>query len=107
MGPLTQGIPCKNCDKLVSESDGKIFAEVFVCPTCYAMAEQLYNKCAGELRRMLTVLREAIRISLVKGELQYGPAQPLEDMTKEELLTTIGKLTEKKNGSAPQGSSVG
>lgn len=91
------GLPCMNCQQQVAEKDGKVFAGAFVCPACHEMAERLYSRCDGELRRLLLLLREAIRIAIVEGRLQYGPATPLEDVPKEELLKMIAELTEKKN----------
>jgi hypothetical protein len=101
MAPMT-GLPCMNCGQHVDQSAGKVFAEVFVCPRCYEMAERLYTRCDGELRRMLLLLREAIRIALVEGKLQYGPATPMEDVPKADLLKMIVELTEKKNATAPR-----
>lgn len=96
------GIPCMNCRQEVDQKDGKVFAEVFVCPVCYEMAERLYKRCDGELNRMLLLLREAIRIALVERKLQYGPALPLEEVPKADLLKMIVELTEKKNAAAPR-----
>lgn len=98
MASLDQGLPCMNCQQLVPEKDGKIFAQVFVCSVCYAVAESLHNKCEAELRRMQLLLKEAIRIALVEGKLKLGPATPLDDVPKEELLKMIVQLTENKNG---------
>lgn len=91
-----------NCRTPVQEKNGKVFAEVFVCPTCYTMAEHLHTRCEGELKRLLLLLRESIRVALVEGKLHYGPARPLEEVPKAELLKMIVELTEKKNGPAPR-----
>lgn len=93
---MTQGIPCMNCKRQVTEDQGRVFAEVFVCADCHKMAESLYNRCDGELRRLLLMLRESIRIALVEGKLQLGPALTNEDIPKAELLNMISELTEKK-----------
>lgn len=93
-------IPCMNCQSPVPEKDGRVFAEVFVCPTCHAMAERMYVKCEGELRRMLLLLKETIRISLVEGKLRLPPAQALEEVSKEDLLKMIVTMTEKKHAAA-------
>lgn len=91
------GLPCMNCRRHVDQAAGHVFAEVFVCPECFKMAEHLYTKCDAELRRLQLLLREAIRIALVEGKLQLGPARALEEIPKSELLTMIAELTEKKN----------
>ena len=100
------GIPCKNCDKVMGADDGKIFAEVVVCPTCYTMAERLFSRCDRELRQMLLLLQEAIRVALIEGKLHYGAAQPLDEVPKEELLRMIVKMTESKHARAAARSSV-
>ncbi len=94
---MMQGIPCMNCKRQVAQDQGRVFAEVFVCPDCHKMAESLYNRCDGELRRLLLMLRELIRIALVEGKLQLGPAMSNEEIPKAELLKMITELAEKKN----------
>jgi hypothetical protein len=94
--------PCLNCKTEVSQEKAKVFAGVFVCPDCYTKAERLYNKCEGELKQLLLVLKEAIRVALVKGALQYNPASPLDEVPKDELLEMIVKLTEKKDASSSE-----
>jgi len=101
MDPLTQAMPCMNCHLPTTEEDAKVFAEVYVCSACHTIAERLFFKCEGELKRMLLVLKEAIRIALVEGKLQYGPERPLEDIPKGELLKMIVQLSEKKNEPGP------
>lgn len=91
------GIPCMNCKRVLESDKGRVFAEVFVCENCHKMAESLYNRCDGELRRLLLILRESIRIALVEGKLQFSPALPNEEVPKAELLKMIVELTEKKN----------
>jgi hypothetical protein len=86
-----------NCRKPVDEKNARVFAEVYVCPDCYTLAEHLFDKCSAELKRMLLLLKEAIRVALVEGKLQYGPERPLDDIPKAELLKMIVQLSEKKN----------
>ena len=57
----------------------------------------MYDRCEGELNRLLLLLREAIRIALVEGKMQFGPALPMDEIPKADLLKMIAELTEKKN----------
>lgn len=94
------GIDCMNCRCKVEQEDARVFAEVFVCSSCYQMAERLFTRCEGELKKLLLLLRESIRIALVEGKLQYGQSASLEEVPKAELLKMIVEMTEKKNEAA-------
>jgi hypothetical protein len=57
----------------------------------------MYDRCEGELNRLLLLLREAIRIALVEGKMRFGPALPMDEIPKADLLKMIAELTERKN----------
>lgn len=84
---------CLNCSVEVSASDAKFFAGAFCCPTCFALAERLYQRGEYELKLMLLVLKESIRVAIVKKELQFNTAQ-LEDMPKKDLLSELARLAQ-------------
>lgn len=88
-------LPCLNCQTPVEPKDAKIFAEVFVCPQCFSVAERLEQRAAEELKALLLILREAIRVALIERRLILGPAEPLRDLTKKEVLEQIITLAEK------------
>lgn len=96
------GMPCLNCNKSVSQPEGNIFAGVFVCQECYERASRLHHRLEMELRKMLMMSREAIRIALVEGKLHFGTEQA-RDISKEELLKMIVKMSEKNNATGPSG----
>ena len=87
------GLPCVNCGKAVDPNEAKFFAQVFVCPTCYAIAERLFERGEQELRMMLVMLKECIRVAIVKKELQF-PEQNLEDMPRKDLFVELARLTQ-------------
>lgn len=91
-------LPCMNCTTPVSPEEAKIFAEVFVCPTCFKVAECLYNKGSADLRALLSMMKEAIRIALIEGRLQLSE-QSLQDVSKTDLLRAIVDLQEKHDAS--------
>ena len=86
------GLPCVNCQEEVDPADAKMFAQVYVCPSCHLMAERLYTRGEQELKMMLLLLKESIRLAIVRKELQF--MQRLEDdaVPKEELLTELARL---------------
>lgn len=87
---------CMNCHKEVEPGDAKIFAEVFCCPTCFTIAERTYKRLEGELRKMLVMSRETIRVALVEGKLHL-PEGETQDVSKEDVLRMIVQMTEKKH----------
>jgi hypothetical protein len=95
------GLRCLNCQKEVAAADGKIFAACFVCPTCFEIASRIEARLEGELKRMLLMLREEIRISIVERRLVLGPADAARDLSKKEVLEAIIKLQTAHGNAAP------
>ncbi len=93
-------LPCMNskvCGNVsVDPKQAKMFAEVFVCPSCYSLAESVDAKLRADVKRMELMVREAIRIALVEGKLSPAAAS-LDDLPKTELLKEIVRLSEKKD----------
>ena len=96
------GIPCRNCGKETSEATAKVFASVLVCDVCDEMATRLFTRCESELKRMLLLLQESIRVAIMEQRLQYSPADPTAEVPKEDLLRMIVQMTENKDGTAPR-----
>lgn len=80
-----------NCGRDTPAGVGKVFAAVYVCPTCYGIAESFYEKMVGELNHLLTIAKEAIRVALIEGKFQLSE-QHVRDISKRELLEEIIKL---------------
>lgn len=87
-------LPCLNCGKEVSSEDAQLFAGVFVCPTCDLFAKRLYSRSEQELKQLLFLLKESIRLALTQGKLMPGEHVPLDDLPKKDLLEMIVKLQE-------------
>ncbi len=98
------GLPCMNCQKPTSTNDAKIFANVFVCSTCYMTAERLFARLEGELKHLLLLSKEVIRVALIEGKL-HSPLAEEREIPKEELLKMIMQFSEKKD--AEKSRSVG
>ena len=86
-------LSCLSCKEPVNPDEAKIFSAVFLCPKCFHIAERLYRKGENELRMMLLVLRESIRIAALKGNLQFG-LEMLDDMPKPDLIAHLAKLAD-------------
>ncbi len=83
---------CINCKEEVAPDKAKFFAQMFVCPDCYKIAERVYVRGRQELEMMLLLLKESIRVAIVQGELQFSG--PVEDVSKEDFMTTLARLTQ-------------
>lgn len=87
------GLPCLSCKKDTPPDEAKVFAEVFLCADCFRIAERLYRRGESELRMMLLVLKESIRVAALKGELQFNFGK-LEDLPKADLMSHLAKLAD-------------
>jgi hypothetical protein len=85
-------LSCVNCKHEVSQGDAKLFAEVFVCGECFRIAESLMSRGERELRMLLTVLKESIRLNIIRGELQFSSIEQVQDVPKKDLVTHLADL---------------
>lgn len=62
---------CTCCRCAVPVNTLQLFEKVLVCPSCHATAERFVTKGEQHLKWMMSVLREGVKQSLIKGELQF------------------------------------
>ncbi len=99
---MTQ-LKCMNCGTPTG-SDGKLFAEVFVCPHCHAIATRILERGQTLLRRLNVLLRDTIRYALQRGKIDF-PAKEGETVDDMDLLRRIvGLYTEKETCLTPMAS---
>lgn len=89
-------LPCMNCKADVPAGEGKFFAEVFVCARCQTMAVHFHERLERELRFLLTMAKESIRISLVQGKFNF-PEGPAGEPSKKDVLEAILALEETRD----------
>lgn len=84
-------LPCMNCTNPVPQDKAKFFQAVFVCERCYELAEGIYRKTEKELKQVLTVFQESLRLSLLQGKLHLGtePSAKIEGLRN--LLSAVPK----------------
>lgn len=87
----SNGLPCMNCKTVIASDAGMFFAQVFVCPTCHTQATHFFHRLEGELKSLLTLSQEAIRIALVKGQFHF-PEGPRGEVSKREVLEEALRL---------------
>jgi hypothetical protein len=90
-------LTCLNCKKPVDGKKAKLFAEVFLCVSCHSIAVRLYERGESELRMMLVVLKESVRLAALKGELQFA-VHHVDDMSKEDLMSRLARLAAEVRG---------
>lgn len=94
---MEDGLKCINCDVVVHPDDAKLFAGVFVCPTCFTFSERLFRRSERELKQLLLVLQDTIRIALIEGRLFPEEGTSLEEIPKAKLLNEVALLQEKRD----------
>lgn len=87
------GITCLNCKQEVGEQEGKLFAEVFLCPGCFLIAGRLYERAERDLKQVLVMMKESIRIGLLQGQLQFSEEE-LKTLSKPDLLRQMAIFSE-------------
>lgn len=90
---MSDDLACMNCRKPVPTGEVKFFAEVFLCGVCNTQAVHLHERLERELKHLLVMSKEAIRISLVKGEFSF-PEGPGSEVSKREVLEQVMLLEE-------------
>lgn len=95
------GLSCVNCGKETPSDKAKFFAQVFCCEDCYTIAMRLLERGDKELKMLLLLLKESIRVSMVNRTLSFSPEQ-LGDMPREDLLEALQKMASKARMEATQ-----
>lgn len=89
----TSELCCMNCKQPVEQDKAKLFAEVFVCESCHAMAVHFWLRMERELQYLLTMAKESIRLSLLTGKFSF-PEGEAQDVSKTDVLQAILQLHE-------------
>ncbi len=82
-------LPCLNCHAETDQEHAKFFAGVFLCGTCHDLAVHFHEKLERELKFLLTVSKESIRVALVQGKFILPEAlqrEPSKRAVLEEIL---------------------
>jgi hypothetical protein len=89
-----------NCKRDVVSADSKLFAECFVCPDCYTVAERMYIQGERELKHLLVTLKELIRLAIIRGELQLEEFVPNTTIPVDTVVDALAELSRKKKEAA-------
>ena len=87
---------CMNCGSEQLAKDCRLCFGVLVCAECHEKANIIYDRARAELRTLLTLLEETIRLALVEGRLTFATEQA--SASKAQILRTILGLMENGNG---------
>ena len=87
-------LKCMNCQKELQPNGGEFFMEVFICSSCKLIAERLYERAQQDVKHLLVMMKEAIRLGLVQGQLQFRDPEQVEEVTRPNLLNKLAELAE-------------
>lgn len=102
------GLECTNCSREVEPNEAKFFGApgngqrapntaVFVCAECYALAELFEQRATEQLKSLLMLSKECIRLALMEKRLKLGPLPPQRDLTKREVFESLLQMLEKRD----------
>ena len=102
------GLECTNCGRDVEPAEAKFFgapgngqqapnAAVFVCPDCYMLAELFEHRALEQLKALMMLSRECIRLALIERRLKLGPLPPQRDLSKREVFEALLQMLQKKD----------
>ena len=94
-------LPCMNCSAVVPSDKAQLFSGVFVCGSCYETAVRLQRRLERELKHLLTLSNEAIRVALVQGKLHPGEYKH-EDVPKDQLLRSLSDIVSENQSVLPK-----
>lgn len=93
---MSADLGCMNCKKATPPDKSKFFAEVFLCEDCHVQAVHFYARLELELKNLLVMSKEAIRISLITGQFSFPEGQAGET-SKKAVLEQILLLEEARS----------
>lgn len=85
-------LKCMNCACPVGQSDGEFFAGVFLCGDCNTVATRLYERGSSELKLVLSMLKDAIRMAIVQKKLQFNTPEQIASTSRTDLLDKLSDL---------------
>jgi len=87
------GLPCLNCGNPTDPDNVKLFAQVFVCPDCYTIAERLLTRGEQTLTLLRSLLKSSVRMAILEKKLQFI-GQAAEDMPDVDFLGELSRLAQ-------------
>lgn len=88
---------CMNCKAAVVPAEAKLFAEVFLCPTCCTQAEHFWARLDRELHSLQVMARDAIRVSLLEGKFFFPESAGGAEVSKRAVLESILSMEEARS----------
>lgn len=87
-----------NCNRPTPPTAAKFFAEVFLCEVCAVQAVHFYQRLEQELRHLLVISKESIRLALATGKFSF-PEGSAGEPSKRAVLEEIMRLEEAREAS--------
>jgi hypothetical protein len=84
-------LTCMNCKKPVEQGTEKFFGQVFICVDCNEMATHFFRRMENELKQLLTMAHENIRVALISGKFNL-PERDSKELSKKEVLEEVLRM---------------
>ena len=75
-----------NCKEPVERGKEKFWGQVFVCETCHELATHFFRRLEKDLKNMLVMAQESIRVSLTQGKFHFTEQGASKKAVLEEAL---------------------
>lgn len=89
-------LPCMNCKSPVPEHEARFFGQVFICQTCHTVAESFYNRLERELKQLLIMAHESIRVALVQSKFSLAEHTP-QTVSKKDILEAALRMESERD----------
>jgi hypothetical protein len=79
---------CTNCKKELLSGQAAVFHDVIICLDCHKMATTIMERAKAQVKMMLLVYADILRVALIKGTLQF-PELPVEQLTIPDIMKGV------------------
>jgi len=88
---------CPNCKQQIKEK-AFTFQGLRICETCVKVVQRLLDRAEQQISLVRSMYLEVLRVSLLKGELQFPEYPVPKDIGKGELLEAMQRLSAQLGG---------
>ena len=97
------GMTCMNCHVRITSLAAKLWQAVLVCDNCHALATSSCARIEMDLKRLLVLAQDRVRVALVEGKLHptHDP-QAQRDLTYKSVVDALMSRTGSDIRSTPE-----
>lgn len=68
--------------------------EVFICSNCKLVAERIFERAQQDVKHLLVMMKESIRLGLIEGRLQFRDPEQVEEVSRPDLINKLAELAD-------------